>query len=114
MITQLSIGAAIPQDIFDETWTLPPHIAFAVANLANLLDSHEVAVNDLAFEVLTLDADGKSKQLQRLLTSLDMISQFALEIESYCGTVGAHVFSVRNRQIWFRNLLSKLTRTLGR
>lgn len=102
MLRQLSIAAKIPPDLFGETWTLPPAIALAVAQLENALTNHDRLAEEFGLGVLMMDEAMKMRTLEAFDASLYAVTRLAEEIKSYCGAVSDRVVRARRRQLWIR------------
>lgn len=87
-----AIHTAIPQDIFSDSWTLPPHIALCVAQLDHVLRGHSRLLKDTpAFIATAFGTDAKRAALSSLATSLTAIERLATEANIHCAQVSDHV-----------------------
>jgi|GEM_PF-3661541 len=94
-VQAMAIGSTIPQEIFGETWTLPPHIALAVAQLEWALSSHVRLIENVGGAIVALPPDERSKYLERVEVSLSALERLALEIRSYCTVISDEVVTTR-------------------
>jgi len=90
------IHSAIPQDVFAETWTLPPHVALAVAQLESQIANHARLVDNIGGVVIGLTQNDQAKEiLHAVEASLSAMERLALEIQSHCAAVSDAVVRTR-------------------
>jgi len=101
----LSVEAHLPENVFAETWTLPPHIALAVAQLESRLSAHAEALPLLASRIMTNDQASRVQGLKALDASLDSIIRLGTEIAIHSGAVADRVVRWRRFVIHLKSRL---------
>jgi hypothetical protein len=90
-VASLRFSHGIQPDVFGESWTLPPHIALAVAQLDNCLSNHAGLLTNAESVFLMPDRDFQADFLNRAEISINAIERLALEIRDYSSNIAEEV-----------------------
>lgn len=91
--------ASIPPDLFGETWTLPPQIALAVAQLESQLSVHYRLIENFGSLLIALPPEQKAPHLKSIETSLYMLDRLALTIKNHCAAISDEVAAMGREPI---------------